>query len=58
MPNTKVKLSFLPIVNIENFDFCLMKVLIERWCDTTNTFLFPCGKITLTPIDFTINTGL
>lgn len=49
--------SFLNIVNIENFDTYLVRVLVERWWDTINTFHIPCGERTFTPINFTMITG-
>lgn len=35
-----------------------MVALVERWHDTTNTFHFPVGEMTVTPLDFAAITSL
>ncbi|KDP32645.1 hypothetical protein JCGZ_14861 [Jatropha curcas] len=36
----------------------LLCALAERWWDTTNTFYFSWGKLTLTPADFSVISGI
>ncbi|KDP35673.1 hypothetical protein JCGZ_09111 [Jatropha curcas] len=36
----------------------LLGALAERWWDTTNTFHFPWGEITMTPTDFSVISGI
>ena len=38
--------------------FALLRALAERWWDTTNTFHFPCGELTVTPAELTLLTGV
>ena len=38
--------------------FALLRALAERWWDTTNTFHFPCGELTVTPAELTVLTGV
>ena len=35
-----------------------MCALVEQWMDTTHTFHLPFGEMTITPLDFTVITGL
>ena len=35
----------------------LLRALAERWWDTTNTFHFPCGEMTVTPAELSLLTG-
>jgi hypothetical protein len=39
-------------------DHMLLDGLAERWWDTTNSFHFPIGEMTVTPKDFSMLTGL
>ncbi|KAF9624295.1 hypothetical protein IFM89_009203 [Coptis chinensis] len=39
-------------------DKALTYALVERWWDTTHSFHFPCGEATITPLDFSMLTGL
>ncbi|KAF6168762.1 hypothetical protein GIB67_012160 [Kingdonia uniflora] len=41
-----------------NFDNRKIQALIEHWWSATHTFLIPCAKIEVTPLDFTILTSL
>ena len=34
--------------------FVLLRALAERWWDTTNTFHFSCGELTVTPAELTL----
>ncbi len=36
----------------------LVRALVERWWDTTNSFHFQFGEMTITPLDFAATTGL
>ncbi|KDP23206.1 hypothetical protein JCGZ_00323 [Jatropha curcas] len=36
----------------------LLCALAERWWDTTNTFHFSWGELTLTPVDFSLISGI
>ena len=36
----------------------LLRALAERWWDTTDTFHFPCGEMTVTPAELTLLTGV
>ncbi|KDP20646.1 hypothetical protein JCGZ_03753 [Jatropha curcas] len=36
----------------------LLGALAERWWDTTNTFHFSWGEMTMTPVDFSVITGI
>ena len=36
----------------------MLKALAERWWATTNTFHFSFGEMTITPLDFSMLTGL
>ena len=51
-------LDFLAIKASKEGYIALLKALAERWWDTTNTFHFPCGEMTVTPTDITMITGL
>ena len=51
-------LDFLAIAPSRECHGALLKALAERWWDTTNTFHFPCGELTMTPTDLTLITGL
>ncbi|KAK9270204.1 hypothetical protein L1049_025780 [Liquidambar formosana] len=55
------KASFGPFLDSLWNDQCDRQVLLalsELWWDTTNTFHFGFGEMTLTPKDFTMITGL
>ncbi|KAI8538348.1 hypothetical protein RHMOL_Rhmol09G0095900 [Rhododendron molle] len=39
-------------------DHALLTALAERWWDTSNSFHFPIGEMTMTPTDFAAITGL
>ncbi|KAF6152648.1 hypothetical protein GIB67_008085 [Kingdonia uniflora] len=41
-------------IRMGNSDNRLIQALTERWWPTTHTFLFPCGEIGVTPLDFTM----
>ncbi|MBY3556069.1 hypothetical protein HGI15_22300, partial [Modestobacter lapidis] len=49
---------FLDSLWIDNMDRMAMLALSELWWDTTNTFHFGFGEMTMTPFDFTMITGL
>ncbi|KAI8568012.1 hypothetical protein RHMOL_Rhmol02G0165400 [Rhododendron molle] len=51
--------AFVLGLNLPKMDWSLMTSLVERWWDTTNTFHLPsAGKMTITPGDFSLLTGL
>ncbi|KAF6176898.1 hypothetical protein GIB67_030581 [Kingdonia uniflora] len=43
---------------IGNGDNQVILAMIERWWTTTHTFHLPCGKLGITPRDFTVLTGI
>ncbi|KAF6148155.1 hypothetical protein GIB67_011930 [Kingdonia uniflora] len=45
-------------IRLGNSDNRLIQALTERWWPTTHTFMFPCAKIEVTPLDFTMLTSL
>ncbi|KAF6163085.1 hypothetical protein GIB67_001413 [Kingdonia uniflora] len=45
-------------VRLGQSDQKVVTSLIERWWDTTHTFHFPCGELGLTPLDFSMLTGI
>ncbi|KAF6137165.1 hypothetical protein GIB67_030929 [Kingdonia uniflora] len=45
-------------IRLGNSDNRLIQALIERWWQTTHTFLFPFAEIGVTPLDFTMLTSL
>lgn len=49
---------FLDSLWNEQYDRQALLALSELWWDTTNTFHFSFGEMTLTPKDFTMITGL
>ncbi|KAI8563687.1 hypothetical protein RHMOL_Rhmol03G0128700 [Rhododendron molle] len=49
---------FIPILTVVKNDHALLTALAERWHDTSNTFHFPIGEMTMTPVDFAALTGL
>ena len=51
-------LDFMTIALSRECYGALLKALAERWWDTTNTFHFLCGELTMTPMDLTLITGL
>ena len=51
-------LDFLTVRAGREGYIALLKALAERWWDTTNTFHFPCGEMTVTPTDLTMISGL
>ena len=59
---TKMILStpFGPLIDVSwgRHDASIGFVLAERWWDTTHTFHFPWGEAGITPLDFTMLTGM
>ena len=51
-------MDFLAIAPSRECHGALLKALAERWWDTTNTFHFSYGELTMTPTDLTLITGL
>ncbi|KAF9620318.1 hypothetical protein IFM89_011053 [Coptis chinensis] len=49
--------GIINILYLQN-DKALIYSLVERWWDTTHSFHFPWGEATITPLDFTMFTGL
>lgn len=49
---------FIPILMAMKSDHALLTALAERWQDTSNTFHFLIGEMTVTPMDFAALTGL
>ncbi|KAF5196723.1 hypothetical protein FRX31_013690 [Thalictrum thalictroides] len=51
---------FGPLVSLTpiRMDWQLLFALLERWWLTTHTFHLPLGELGLTPLDFTMITGL
>ncbi|KAF6165891.1 hypothetical protein GIB67_012788 [Kingdonia uniflora] len=45
-------------IRLGNSDNRLIQALTEHWWPTTQTFLFPCAEIRVTPLDFTMLTSL
>lgn len=57
------ELGFGPFMEVvcsfdEHRPRCVLRGLCERFSDTTNTFHFPFGDMTITPEDFRMLTGL
>ncbi|KAK9267606.1 hypothetical protein L1049_010037 [Liquidambar formosana] len=50
--------DFLNALWVEQRDRQVLLALTELWWDTTNTFHFSFGEMTLTPTDFTVITRL
>lgn len=49
---------FIQLLTIVRVDHVVLTVLTERWWDTTNSFHFRFGEMTITPLDFAVITGL
>ncbi|KAI8550394.1 hypothetical protein RHMOL_Rhmol06G0102800 [Rhododendron molle] len=49
---------FIQLMTAVRVDRAVLTALTERWWDTTNTFHFRFGEMTVTPLDFTAITGL
>ncbi|KAH7849478.1 hypothetical protein Vadar_018461 [Vaccinium darrowii] len=49
---------FIRLLTVTRTDRKLIRALVERWWDTTNTFHFRFGEMTITPLDFAAITGL
>ncbi|KAI8530463.1 hypothetical protein RHMOL_Rhmol11G0060500 [Rhododendron molle] len=49
---------FILTPTVVKSDHAVLIALAERWQDTSNTFHFPIGEITVTPLDFAASTGL
>ncbi|KAI8572216.1 hypothetical protein RHMOL_Rhmol01G0180900 [Rhododendron molle] len=49
---------FIQLLTAVMVDHAVMTALAERWWDTTNTFHFRFGEMTVTPLDFAAITGL
>ncbi|KAI8538178.1 hypothetical protein RHMOL_Rhmol09G0081900 [Rhododendron molle] len=49
---------FIQTLTAVKSDHALLTALAERWWDTSNSFHFPLGKMTVTPTDFVAITGL
>ncbi|KAF6142637.1 hypothetical protein GIB67_015123 [Kingdonia uniflora] len=45
-------------IRLGNLDNRQIQALTERWWPTAHTFMFPCAKIGVTPLDFTMLTSL
>ncbi|KAF9603185.1 hypothetical protein IFM89_034518 [Coptis chinensis] len=45
-------------IDDEQADHALTEAIVERWWDSTHTFHLPCGELGITPLDFTMLTGL
>ncbi|XP_058210681.1 protein MAIN-LIKE 2-like [Rhododendron vialii] len=50
--------EFVQLVGETSNDRVQLTALTERWWDTTNTFHFPFGEATMTPMDFVAITGI
>ncbi|KAH7864252.1 hypothetical protein Vadar_027471 [Vaccinium darrowii] len=50
--------TFIRLLTVTRTDRKLIRALVERWWDTTNTFHFRFGEMTITPLDFAAITGL
>jgi len=50
--------GFYSASGVDTADRMLLRALIERWWDTTNTFHLRFTKMTVTPLDFSAITGL
>ncbi|XP_058225789.1 uncharacterized protein LOC131334672 isoform X2 [Rhododendron vialii] len=50
--------QFIPTLMQTKNDHAVLTALAERWQDTSNTFHFPVGEMTVTPLDFAAITGL
>jgi Plant mobile domain len=49
---------FVQLLGVVRVDRAVLTALTERWWDTTNTFHFRFGEMTITPLDFAAITGL
>ncbi|KAI8530371.1 hypothetical protein RHMOL_Rhmol11G0052900 [Rhododendron molle] len=49
---------FILTLSATKSDHAVMTTLAERWQDTSNTFHFPIGEMTVTSLDFAVITGL
>ncbi|KAH7858103.1 hypothetical protein Vadar_020029 [Vaccinium darrowii] len=49
---------FIRLLTVTRTDRKLIRALVERWWDTTNTFHFRFGEMTITPLNFAAITGL
>lgn len=49
---------FIPTLTTVKNDHAVLTALAERWQDTSNTFHFSTGEMTVTPLDFTTIIGL
>ncbi|XP_058217451.1 protein MAINTENANCE OF MERISTEMS-like [Rhododendron vialii] len=49
---------FVQLLTVVRVDRVVLTALAERWWDTTNTFHFWFGEMTVTPLDFAAITGL
>ena len=50
--------DFLAVETGKEGYHALLRALVEQWWDTTNTFHFLCGEMTVTLTDLTMITGL
>ena len=53
-----VRFTILGINHVINADVQLCAAIALRWYKTTHTFHFPCGELGLTPLDFSMLTGI
>jgi hypothetical protein len=49
---------FIPTLTAGRSEHAAVTALAERWWDTSNSFHFPIGEMTVTPTDFSALTGL
>lgn len=49
--------QFIPTLTQTKNDHAVLTAIAERWRDTSNTFHFPVGEMTVTPLDFAAITG-
>ena len=50
--------DFMKLLTPQSGDRTQIHALAERWWDSKNTFHFPFGEVTMTPLDFHVITGL
>lgn len=50
--------QFIPPLTQAKNDHTVLTALVERWHDTSNTFHFSVGELTVTPLDFAATTDL
>ena len=50
--------DFMTVISVVQRSTSVLRALAERWWATTNTFHFGFGEMTVTPLDFSMLTGL